>query len=127
MQRQNDRHTDKQTDRESNIISRYIGLSLSHPFGVDGVEGCNEFLWTVSTVMYTCYWRQVNIQCTGQFESWVAVKYETTRASIRMKVLHTFTRQGHSHKIILLRVHGLPPQPFPFLFFSMHSWKIEKV
>lgn len=85
MQRQNDRHTDKQTDRESNIISRYIGLSLSHLFGVDGVEGCNEFLWTVSTVMYTCYRRQVNIQCIGQFESWVAVKYETTRASITIK------------------------------------------
>jgi len=113
-----DRHTDKQIDRESNIISRYIGLSLSHPFGVDGMEGCNEFIWTVSTVLYTCHWRQVNIQCAGQFESWVAVKYETNRASVMMKVLHAFTRQGHNHKTILLRVASLlGPSHF---FFSVY-------
>ena len=49
------------------------GLVLSHLLGLDRVQGCNELVGTVSTVLHTRHRGKVKIQCIGQVEAWVAV------------------------------------------------------
>ena len=48
------------------------GFVLRDSLGFDGVEGGNELLGTIGTVVHTRHWGSVNVQSIGQLETWIA-------------------------------------------------------
>ena len=57
------------------------------------MQGCNELLGTVSTVLHTRHRGKVKIQCIGQVEAWVAVGVysDETMATQSMEYMGGFT------------------------------------
>ena len=68
----------KKAEREIHKPSYLCGLVVSYQFRIHRLQGCNELLWTLATVLHTRHWWKVNIQCRGQAEGREA-------ASIQMK------------------------------------------